>query len=75
MMFDLVVLIVFVWLFVGAVRLAFRVTWGLAKIVATILFILALPALIVTLLAAGGAALLIPLGLLVLAWGVLKACI
>ena len=74
-MFDLVVLIVFVWLFVGAVRLAFRVTWGLAKIVATILFILALPALIVTLLAASGVALLIPLGLLALAWGVLKACI
>ena len=74
-MFDLVVLIVFVWLFVGAVRLAFRVTWGLAKIVATILFVLALPALIVTLLAASGVALLIPLGLLALAWGVLKACI
>lgn len=74
-MFDLLVLVVFVWLFVGAVRLAFRVTWGLAKIVATILFILALPALIVTLLAASGVALLIPLGLLALAWGVLKACI
>lgn len=74
-MFDLLVLVVFVWLFVGAVRLAFRVTWGLAKIVATILFILALPALIVTLLAASGVALLIPLGLLALAWGVLKACL
>ncbi len=74
-MFDLLVLVVFVWLFVGAIRLAFRVTWGLAKIVATILFILALPALIVTLLAASGVALLIPLGLLALAWGVLKACL
>ena len=74
-MFDLVVLALFVWLFVGAVRLAFRVTWGLAKIIATVLFTLALPLLIGCLLMAGGAALLIPLVLVGIACGILKACI
>ena len=74
-MFDLVVLIVFVWLFVGAIRLAFRVTWGLAKIVATILFVLALPTFIGCLLTVGGVMLLIPVVLVGIAGGILKACL
>ena len=46
-MFTLFVLFVFVWLFVKSVGLAFHVTWGLAKFVATLLFVIALPLLVV----------------------------
>ena len=74
-MFELLILIVFGWLFFGAVRLAFKVTWGLAKIAAVALFILALPTLIGCLLLAGGVVLLIPVGLVAAAFGILKACL
>ena len=74
-MFDFLVSILFVWLFVKAIGLAFKVTWGLAKIVAVILFTLALPALIGGLLVAGGIVLLVPLALVGAAFGILKACV
>ena len=74
-MFELLVLILFVWLFVKAIGLTFRVTWGLAKIIAVILFALAVPALFVCLLVIGGAAILIPVALVGAAFGILKACI
>ena len=73
-MFELLVLILFGWIFWGALRLAFHVTWGFAKIAASILFVLALPVLIVCLLFAGGMVLLLPVALIALAWGILKAC-
>ena len=74
-MFDILVLILFGWLFIKAVGLAFRVTWGLAKIIAVVLFVLALPTLIGCFLVVGGIALLIPVVLVAIAWGVLKACV
>ncbi len=74
-MFELLVLILFVWLFTKAIGLAFRVTWGLAKVMAVILFILAVPTLIGCLLLAGGLALLIPVALIGAAWGILKTCV
>ena len=74
-MFELWVLILFGWIFWGALRLAFKVTWGFAKIAAIILFVLALPVLIVCLLFAGGMVLLLPVALIALAWGILKACV
>ena len=37
-MLEILLVLAFVWLFVGAVRLAFRVAWGAAKITAVILF-------------------------------------
>ena len=73
-MFELLVLIAFGWLFVKAVGLAFKVTWGAAKIVAVVLFTLALPALAGCLLIAGGIVLLVPVALVGAAWGILKAC-
>ena len=73
-MFELLVLILFVWLFVKAIGLTFRVTWGLAKVIAVILFALAVPALFVCLLVIGGAAILIPVALVAAAFGILKAC-
>lgn len=74
-MFELFTLILFVWLFIGALRLAFRVTWGLAKIAAIILFVLALPTFIGALLLAGGFILLLPVALVGAAFGILKACL
>ena len=74
-MFDILVLMLFGWLFIKAVGLAFRVTWGLAKIIAVVLFVLALPPLIGCFLVVGGIALLIPVVLVAIAWGILKACV
>jgi hypothetical protein len=74
-MFELLILILFVWLFVKAISLAFRVSWGIAKVFAVILFVLAVPALIGGLLVAGGIALLLPLALIGIAWGILKTCL
>lgn len=74
-MFELLMLILFVWLFVKAISLAFRVSWGIAKVFAVILFVLAVPALIGGLLVAGGIALLLPLALIGIAWGILKTCL
>ena len=74
-MFELLVLILFALLFFGAIRLIFKVAWGLAKIFAVILFVLALPALIGCLLYASGILLLLPVLLIGAAFGILKACI
>ena len=73
-MFELLILILFAWLFVKSIGLAFRVTWGLAKGFAVILFVLAVPALIGGLLLASGIVLLFPLVLIGIAWGILKSC-
>ena len=74
-MFELLTVIIFVWLLVKAIKLAIRLAWGTAKVIAGILMIIALPVLIVCVLFAGGIALLIPVMLVALAFGILKACI
>lgn len=73
-MFELSVLVLFCWIFFGSIRLMFKVAWGLAKILAVILFVMALPSLIGCLLYASGIILLLPVALIGLAWGILKAC-
>lgn len=73
-MFELLVLITFSWLFIKAIQLAFKVTWGLAKVVAVILFVLALPTLFGCFLVASGIALLVPIALVGAACGILKTC-
>ena len=72
-MFEILVTIVFIWLFWLALKLAFSVAWGLAKVVAVILCVLALPGLVIGLLSAAGVLLLLPLGAILAAWGLLKA--
>ena len=62
-MFTLFVLFVFAWLFVKSVGLAFHVTWGLAKFVATLLFVIALPLLVVFAVVGALLPLLLPLAL------------
>lgn len=74
-MFELFVLIIFAWLFIKAVGLVFKVSWGLAKILAVIIFVLSLPTLIGCLLMASGIVLMIPIALIGTAFGLLKACI
>lgn len=73
-MFELLALILFCWIFFGSIRLMFKIAWGLAKILAVILLILALPSLVGCLLFASGAILLVPIALVFIAWGLLKTC-
>ena len=44
-MFELLTVILFVWLMIKAIGLAFRLTWGAARIAASILMALAVPVL------------------------------
>jgi len=69
-MFELLVVILFIWLSVKFLGLAFKLSWGLAKLCAFILFLAALPALIGCVLFAGGVILLAPLLLVLGAIGV-----
>lgn len=73
-MFTLFMLIGFFWLFFKGLGLMLRITWSVAKIVGGILMFLALPALGLCAMLAGGIALLVPLALVGLAVGVLKSC-
>lgn len=74
-MFELLTIVIFIWLLVKAIGLAFKLTWGAAKIAASILIALAMPILICCLLFAGGILLLIPVALIAIAFGILKAVI
>ena len=57
------------------IGIAFKLTWGLAKIVASILMVFALPLLVVGIIFWSGIALLVPIALLCGAFGILKACV
>ena len=74
-MFELLIIAIFIWLLVKAVGLAFKLTWGAAKIVASVLIGLAFPALMVCLVFVGGIALLVPIAMIAIAAGILKACL
>ena len=74
-MFELLSVIVFVWLLIKAISLALKLNWGMAKIIAGILIVLALPMLIVFLLFVGGAILIIPVAMIGIAAGIMKSCI
>lgn len=74
-MFELLSVIIFAWLLIKAIGLALKLTWGMAKIIAGILMVLALPMLIVCLLFVGGAVLIIPVAMIGIAAGIMKSCI
>ena len=74
-MLEILVILLFLWLFWQGIKLAFRIAWGVAKVIAVILFVLSIPTLIGCLLFAGGLALLAPLALIALAAGLLRICI
>lgn len=70
--FEIAITVLFVWLFFKALKLTFKIAWGITKIIAIILFVIALPALIGCLFFTGGAILLLPLALVVTAFGLVK---
>lgn len=74
-MFELLTVVVFAWLMFKAIGFAFRLTWGVAKIAASILIGLAFPVLIICFVFIGGIALLVPLAMIAIAIGILKACL
>lgn len=72
-MLDILITILFCWLFLKVLGLVFKAAWGTAKIAASILLGIAVPMLIGCLVFAGGLLLLIPLALIGIAFGLLKA--
>ena len=72
-MMELIVIALFCWLFFKVLGLAFRAAWGMTKILASLLFILAVPLLIGCLLFAGGLLLLVPVAMVAIAGALLKA--
>ena len=74
-MFELLTIAIFFWLVVKAIGLVFKLTWGVAKITAGILIGLAFPVLIVCFLFVGGIALLVPVAMIAIAVGIVKACV
>jgi len=74
-MLELLTLVVFAWILIKSIGLMLRLTWGVAKIIAAIIMVLALPVMLVCLLFAGGIALLIPIAMVGLAAGIVKACV
>ena len=73
-MFELLTVIVFLWLMMKAIGLALRLTRGAARIAASILMALAVPVLVLCFLFAGGIMLLVPVVVIGIAVGILKAC-
>lgn len=71
-MLEILTLVLFCWLFFKAVKLAFRAAWGVTKIVASLLFVIAWPLMIGCLLFAGGVVLILPVVLIAAAFGLLK---
>lgn len=74
-MLELLLIVAFVWLGVKAFGLLWKLTWGTAKLVAGLLMGLAVPVLLVCLIFLGGMALLIPLIMVAIAVGIIKACV
>lgn len=72
-MLDILVIILFGWLFFKGIGLALKLTWCAAKVVAVILVVLSLPAMIGGLLFAGGLVLLLPVAMIAAACGLLKS--
>lgn len=74
-MMELIMTVLFLWLFWKALGMAFRVAWGMTKILAWLLVLLAVPLLIGCLLFAGGFLLLIPIALVAIAGMLLNAAL
>lgn len=74
-MIELLSLLLFCWLCWKVLRLAFRATRGIVKILVWPVLLIAAAAFVGCLLFAGGLMILIPLGLIALVFGLLKACL
>ena len=69
-MLDILLTVLFISLFIWTIKLIFKLTWGIAKVIAIILMIIAFPTLIGGLMVAGGLILLIPIALVIGAIGI-----
>ena len=74
-MLELLTIVIFIWLLVKAVGLACKLTWGVAKVAASLLIGLALPVLIICLIFVGGIVLLVPVAMIAIAALIVKACL
>ena len=72
-MLDLLMIIVFCWLFFKALGLVFRLAWGVTKLLVGLLVTAAAVTLVGGVLFAGGLVLLLPIALVGIALGLLKA--
>ena len=74
-MLDLLMIIVFCWLFFKALGLVFRLAWGVTKFLVGLLVTAAAVTLVGSVLFAGGLVLLLPIALVGIALGLLKAVV
>ena len=73
-MLSIIATILICWLSYKTLGILLPLTWGIVKIMCTVLLVLAAPALLLCLLFAGGMLILLPLGLVVGAFMLGKAC-
>ena len=72
MLISLILVGFILWLFFKGVGLALRMTWGLAKLIGVVLMAVALPVAGVCVFMGLGVLLLLPVGLLLLALGLMQ---
>lgn len=72
MLLSLILVGFILWLFFKGVGLALRMTWGLAKLIGVVLMAVALPVAGVCVFMGLGVLLLLPVGLLLLALGLMR---
>lgn len=73
-MFEFLIICLFLWISFHLMLFSVKVAWGLAKVISAILFLLAVPAMMVCLVFAGGVFLMLPLAMIGAAYGLLKCC-
>ena len=73
MLISLILVGFILWLFFKGVGLALRITWGLAKLIGVVLMAVALPVAGVCVFMGLGVLLLLPVCLLLLALGLMRA--
>lgn len=71
-MTEIIITIIAIALSVKAIKLILKLSWGMAKIIATVLLILAIPVFGVCLILTGGLMLLIPVAIIAAAIGIVK---
>ncbi len=71
-MFALLIFVLFIWLTIKVIALGLKLAWGLTKVIASLLLVIALPTLFGCLLFASGVVLLLPIALLSAALWIMK---
>ena len=71
-MIEILMLVLFGWLFIKAFRLMLKAAWGITKLMAIVLLIVAFPTLLGVLMIAGGFVLLCPVALIGVAIWILR---